>query len=75
MRSPLIENASYIKDKHLYSELQVLRSAAGYYIGTVYHNPEGFAEPGSRDSVSYYSSEETAQYELDHNTFKQRLHP
>ena len=75
MRSPLIENASYIKDKHLYSELQALKSAAGYYIGTVYRNPEGFTEPGSRDSVNYYRSREEAQADLDSNTFIQRENP
>ena len=42
MKSPLVESADYIKDKENYSDLQVLMSGAGYYIGTVYNNPEGY---------------------------------
>lgn len=37
MKSPLITNMPYIKDKHLYSDMQVLKSGAGYYIGTLYN--------------------------------------
>ena len=39
MKSPMVENAEYIKDKEKYSELQILRSGAGYYIGTLYMDP------------------------------------
>lgn len=44
-----------------YSELQVLCSRAGYYIGTTYQNSDGYQEPGSRDS-DYYSTKERADY-------------
>jgi len=37
MKSHMIALASYIKDKESYSDLQVMHSGAGYYIGTVYH--------------------------------------
>lgn len=47
-----------------YSDLQVMRSGAGWYIGTSFSNPEGFAEPGSRDT-DYYASEADAKYALD----------
>ena len=33
-----------------YSDLQVLESPAGWYIGTYYRNPRGYIEPGSRES-------------------------
>jgi len=52
--------SSYIKDPENYSELQVLKSAAGYYIGTMYNNPEGFQEPGSRDT-DYFPTFEVAE--------------
>jgi hypothetical protein len=60
MKSPMVENANYIKDQGQYSELKVLQSAAGYYIGTMYNNPEGFQEPGSRDS-DYFPTKEKAE--------------
>lgn len=46
-----------------YSDLQVMRSAAGYYVGTVFHNPEGYDEPGSRDS-GYYKTHQEAERAL-----------
>jgi hypothetical protein len=47
-----------------YSELQVLRSAAGFYIGTTYTDTEnGWAEPGSRDS-DYFVHKEQAMMAL-----------
>lgn len=42
-----------------YSDLQVLRSAAGYYIGTV-HDDGGWKEPGSRDT-NYFDKQSTAE--------------
>lgn len=42
-----------------YSDLQVLKSAAGYYIGTVYDDG-GFKEPGSRDT-NYFDKQSTAE--------------
>lgn len=66
--SPMIDVADYLdpNDKPLYTELQVLRSGAGYYIGTLYNNPEGFTEPGSRDSIDYFPTREAAEAELRH---------
>jgi hypothetical protein len=52
------------EEQNRYSELKVLRSGAGYYIGTIYRNPEGFEEPGSRDT-HYFRTEEEAQTYLD----------
>ena len=61
MKSPMVTNASYIPEKKGYSELKVLRSGAGYYIGTMYVDPvDGFEEPGSRDS-DYFASKEAAE--------------
>ena len=46
-----------------YSELQVLKSDAGYYIGTTFKG-EHFNEPGSRDT-SYFETEEVAKEALE----------
>jgi hypothetical protein len=64
MKSPMVESASYISDKGNYSEMQVLRSAAGFYVGTIYNHPDGFQEPGSRDS-GYFPTFDKAQEYLD----------
>lgn len=79
MRSPMIESADYIdkEDKQNYSDLKVMQSAAGFYIGTEYRNTEfGFEmiEPGSRDSA-YYATEEEAQHALNTRTWIQRWSP
>ena len=42
-----------------YSELKVLKSAAGYYLGTTYQGM-----PGSRES-GYFKTKEEAEYALD----------
>lgn len=45
-----------------YSDLQVVRSAAGFYIGTIYTDPKtGFQEPGSRDSDYFVHKEQAMQ--------------
>ena len=66
MKSPMLDNVygNDEKEKGRYSEMQVLRSAAGYYVGTIYRNPEGYVEPGSRDS-GYFRTKEEAQTFLD----------
>lgn len=47
-----------------YSELQVMSSAAGFYLGTIYTDPkDGFQEPGSRDS-DYFVHKEMAEQAL-----------
>lgn len=64
MRSGIVETADYIKNKGGYSELKVMKSAAGWYIGTTYTDPDdGFTEPGSRDS-DYYTSQGEAEKAL-----------
>jgi hypothetical protein len=63
MKSPMIDESSYIKDKENYSELQVMHSAAGYYIGTIYNGEYG-EEPGSRDS-DYFKTEKDAELFLE----------
>jgi len=50
--------------------LQVLRSAAGHYIGT--HDDKG---PVSRESVEYFPSPEAAQRALATDAWTQRSHP
>lgn len=63
MKSPMVENASYIIEKTGYSELQVMRSGAGWYIGTLYTDPkDGFREPGSRDSDYFATEAEATSY-------------
>lgn len=69
MKSPMVQSAGYIKpeEKGNYTEMQVLRSAAGWYIGTMYENrgADGkllFQEPGSRDSDYFATKEVAAAY-------------
>jgi hypothetical protein len=66
MKSPMIQNATYIndEDKKNYTDLQVMHSPAGYYIGTYYRDESGL-EPGTRDS-NYFATRESAQVMLDH---------
>ena len=52
--------------KEYYSDLQVMESNAGYYIGTEYYNPKevhSIPLPGSRDTI-YFSTREVAKNEL-----------
>lgn len=72
-RSPQVRMVD-LANEHQYSDLQVLSTNAGWYIGTVHHNPEGFVEPGSRDSP-YYATEAEAQRRLDADDWDQRLIP
>ena len=50
--------------------LQVLRSGAGWYIGT--YDEEG---PCSRESEEYWGTEREAQIALDEGFWTQRDHP
>ena len=53
-----------------YSDLQVMESAAGYYVGTIFTDEHGFEGPGSRDS-EYFTTKEKAQRVLDNwDTFE-----
>lgn len=63
MKSPMVESLDYITDKNRYTDLMVLQSGAGYYIGTLYNNPDGYQEPGSRDS-DYFATQEEAEQAL-----------
>jgi len=67
MKSPMITNAYFVeeKEKEKYSDLQVLCSAAGWYIGTIHTDNElGVKEPGSRDT-EYFKSRLEADVHLD----------
>lgn len=59
----MVQDADYVpaETKGFYGELEVLRSNAGYYVGTMYNNPEGFQEPGSRDSGYFHTEQEAAR--------------
>ena len=65
--------------KNSYTPLQVLSSAAGFYIGTLYNNPDGYQEPGSRDS-GYFNSFQQAEdmlesWKRNENLLSMREHP
>lgn len=66
MKSKIIQEADFIPEdeKECYSDLQVLRSAAGFFIGTIYTDKQGLSEMGSRDS-EYFETREQAQTALD----------
>lgn len=51
-----------------YTKLRVLMSGAGYYIGRMFNNPEGYQEPGSRES-GYYPTHESATEALRDKTY------
>ena len=51
-------------------ELSVLKSSAGYYIGTSMDSM-----PVSRESVEYWESESDAEAALQHGSFTQRRSP
>ena len=62
MRSEQVLTFASAVDEPNYSDLQVLKSAAGSYIGTTYR-ADGYYEPGSRDS-DYYETREAAEADL-----------
>ena len=57
-----------------YSDLQVLQSPAGWYVGIMFHNNDGFDEPGSRES-QYFDTEALAKQALNNKSLAQRTHP
>ena len=61
MKSPMVYQDFIPKDEREdYSKLQVLQSGGGWYVGTIYTDPEtGFQEPGSRDT-GYFANEKIA---------------
>jgi hypothetical protein len=52
-------------------DITVLRSSAGYYLGTLTED----GAPNTRDSQEYYLSEIVAQAALDRGFFHQRTNP
>jgi hypothetical protein len=56
------------------SELMILHSAAGYYIGRLCEEA-GFQEPYSRDSQEYYRTQQEAQLALDNESYTPKLNP
>lgn len=78
MKSPIVLDLEPLES--CYSDLMVLKSAAGYYIGTTYIHDEnsptpGLVEPGSCDSFEYYATEAEAQTALETKSWTQRIHP
>lgn len=68
MQSPMIKHGDFITEgeKGKYTDLMVLRSGAGWYVGTLYQefDTEGnmsWQEPGSRDSPGYFATKEEAE--------------
>lgn len=62
MRSWQISTWVSKPEEKKYSDLQVLRSAAGFYLGTIYNGDE-LQEPGSRDT-NYFVHKELADKAL-----------
>lgn len=63
-----------------YSDIKVMKSAAGYYIGTEFLHGDasdfcGMVEPGSRESVEYFDTYESAADALRTGNWTQRGHP
>jgi hypothetical protein len=54
-----------------YGPLEVCRSAAGYYIGRIFHNIIGYDEPGSRES-GYFATKNEAEVALKIEGFEYR---
>jgi hypothetical protein len=75
---PYAAKSSDPDEQLYYSELQVLMSFAGYYIGRMCWVEDkklgGYPEPGSRES-DYYLSREAAQKDLDDGLFGRPGHP
>ncbi len=59
----LVKEELKAEDGH-YSPLQVLHSAAGYYLGRIFESDDGIPELGSRES-DYFPTEKAAQEALD----------
>lgn len=67
MKSPIVTNADYINDKSGYTDLQVLKSAAGYFVGTLFEERDAtgeviFIDMGSRDSGYFETKKEAKEY-------------
>lgn len=69
MRSPMIKRLRIGEEEEKrYSDLQILQSGGGYYIGTMYRNEDDpkhpFDEPGTRDT-GYYLKREDAEKDFE----------
>lgn len=53
-----------MKNKKI-SELMVLQTAAGFYIGRLYYESPDEAQPYSRET-QYFKTKEEAEYALEH---------
>ena len=62
MKSPMIMLND--EDKERYSDLKVLHTRAGYYIGTTFTDETGNVIPGSRDT-GYFKLKEDAENLLE----------
>ncbi len=71
MRSMMITG---LDEELRYTNLLVMRSAAGWYIGSYYVNENGSKVPGTRDS-DYYPTKEMAEHDLINECWNQRSHP
>ena len=60
VKSKIVESMGPDNEPGHYSDLQVLKSAAGWYIGTIWQGDDGWTEPGSRDS-GYFKTQAQAQ--------------
>lgn len=53
-------NSGNESEQSRYSDLKVMQSAAGWYVGTTYQEPgAGYEEPGSRDT-GYFATQTEA---------------
>ena len=87
MKSPMVTFQPYIDRKDQYSDLRVMQSGGGWYVGTIFTNgPEdefpGLVEPGSRDSGYFATKAEAEAFlafletmSLDEAQFHVRLEP
>lgn len=74
MSNGILAAMDITSDGH-YSNVKVLQSAAGYYIGTIFHGKDGFDEPGSRESEEYYKDKIDAEFALETKIWTQREYP
>jgi len=64
MKSPMVMLNDYMTDKERHSDLKVLYTRAGYYIGTTFTDEAGNIKPGSRDT-EYFELKEDAENLLE----------
>ena len=69
LKSKIVTEANYLtaKEKSGFTELQVLHSNGGWYVGTLYQEKDKngnvlWTEPGTRDTDYFNSQEDAARY-------------